>query len=135
HRKMIEQLILAGAFDETYSNRASLLASLDSAMEQGELFKEFVGQSSLFQNELQLETSYEEIEDFSQVKKLATEKELLGMYITIHPLQHYLKMLRKKGYVTANDAKQLSYHMNVAIIAIIQDVKTLLKTLVDRLAF
>src|SRR5699024_12488705 len=33
-------------------------------------------------NELQLETSYEEIEDFSQVKKLATEKELLGMYIS-----------------------------------------------------
>lgn len=135
HRKMIEQLILAGAFDETYSNRASLLASLDSAMEQGELFKEFVGQSSLFQNELQLETSYEEIEDFSQVKKLATEKELLGMYISSHPLQHYRKKLRKKGYVTANDAKQRSDRMNVAIIAIIQAVKTIRTKRGDRMAF
>src|SRR5699024_396345 len=39
NRKVMEALILAGAFDETYDNRATLLASLDEAIEQGELFK------------------------------------------------------------------------------------------------
>src|SRR5699024_4650836 len=37
NRKSIELLIMAGAFDETHPNRASLLASIDPAMEQGEL--------------------------------------------------------------------------------------------------
>src|SRR5690606_22229389 len=40
NRQTIENLIMAGAFDKIYSNRASLLASIDQAMEQGELFRE-----------------------------------------------------------------------------------------------
>src|SRR5699024_6908799 len=41
NRKTLELLILSGAFDEIYKNRASLLASIDQAIEQGELFGGF----------------------------------------------------------------------------------------------
>src|SRR5699024_2898897 len=71
NRKTLETLVMAGAFDEVYGNRASLLASIDQALEQGELFKEFSGQSSLFQDKLDLEENYVAIEDFSLMKKLA----------------------------------------------------------------
>ena len=37
-RNALETLILAGAFDETYDNRASLLASIDQALDRAELF-------------------------------------------------------------------------------------------------
>src|SRR5699024_11409246 len=47
-RKTIEILILVGAFDELYDNRASLLASLDQALERAELFGYMDGQGMLF---------------------------------------------------------------------------------------
>ncbi|HEX6594622.1 MAG TPA: DNA polymerase III subunit alpha [Bacillota bacterium] len=135
NRKVIEQLILAGAFDETYSNRASLLASLDQAIERGELFKEFVGQASLFQDELTLQMSYVDIEDFSQVKKLADEKELLGTYISSHPLQQYRKQLRKQGFVTIQNIQKLKERMKIKSTAIIQAVKPIRTKRGDRMAF
>src|SRR5699024_2018613 len=58
NRATLEQLILAGAFDELYDNRASLLASIDTAMEQGALFREFSDVPSLFEDKLELETAY-----------------------------------------------------------------------------
>ncbi|WP_338111371.1 DNA polymerase III subunit alpha [Oceanobacillus caeni] len=69
NRQTMENLIMAGVFDDSYSNRASLLASLDRAREQGELFSEFSSQSSFFQDELLFEMDYVQIEDFSIAKK------------------------------------------------------------------
>src|SRR5699024_11559493 len=53
NRTVIEAVIRAGAFDELYSNRATLLASIDTAMEQGELFKEYKDQPSFFTDALE----------------------------------------------------------------------------------
>src|SRR5690625_2140158 len=89
NRKSIELLIMAGAFDETHQNRASLLASIDPAMEQGELFREFNDQSSLFRDTIELQAAYVDVDDFSQMKMLADEKELLGIYVSNHPLKNY----------------------------------------------
>lgn len=133
-RSAIENLILAGAFDSTYSNRASLLASIDQAMEQGELFREFNDQPSLFQDTIDLEASYEEMEDFSQVKKLADEKELLGMYISSHPLKEYRKLLRVNGYLTLQQATAAPGKKKKAA-AVIQAVRTIRTKRGDRMAF
>src|SRR5699024_8054739 len=63
NRKVMELFILGGTFDMLHPNRASLLASLDQAMEQGELFREFNDQPQLFQDKIALEATYTEIED------------------------------------------------------------------------
>src|SRR5699024_2817201 len=55
NRGVMETLILAGTFDILHSNRASLLASLDQAMEQGDLFREFKDQPQLFQDKIDLD--------------------------------------------------------------------------------
>src|SRR5699024_2508469 len=89
NRKTMELLILAGAFDILYDNRASLLASLDKAIEQGELFREFNDQPQLFQDKITIEYSYMDIDDFSKMKRLDDEKELFGFYISTHPLVDY----------------------------------------------
>src|SRR5699024_9343361 len=80
NRQALELLILSGAFDDIYSNRASLLASIDKAMEQGELFREFQDQSTLFENQIELEANYIAMEDLTIMTKLTDEKELLGIY-------------------------------------------------------
>ena len=135
NRQALENLIIAGTFDETHSNRASLLASIEQAMEQGELFSDFSSQSSLFQNKIELEADYVDIEDFSQVKKLSDEKELLGMYISSHPLQAYRTRLRENGYVSLQNASELVGKRNIKTTAIIQSMKTIRTKRGDRMAF
>ncbi|PAV30392.1 DNA polymerase III subunit alpha [Virgibacillus profundi] len=135
NRKIIELLIMAGAFDETYSNRASLLASIDQAMEQGELFREFHDQPTIFQEKIELEASYVEIEDFSQVKKLADEKELLGIYVSSHPLTAYRKNLRDNGFVSMKNAENLIGNKNIKTAAIIQNHKKIRTKRGDPMAF
>lgn len=125
NRATMESLIRAGAFDETYSNRASLLASIDQAIESGELFREFTDQPNLFQDQLDLEPNYVVIEDFSQIKKLSDEKELLGIYISSHPLIQYRSVLRENGYITLQHAKELEGNKNVRSSVIIQAIKTI----------
>ncbi|WP_047985079.1 DNA polymerase III subunit alpha [Ornithinibacillus californiensis] len=125
NRATIESLILAGAFDETYSNRASLLASIDQAIESGDLFREFNDQPNLFQDQLDLEPTYVDIEDFSQIKKLADEKELLGIYISSHPLLQYRHSLRGQGYISLHHSMELEGKKQLKSAAIIQGIKTI----------
>lgn len=131
----IENLILAGAFDETYKNRASLLATLDQALDQGMLFREFSDQTSLFTEDLQLETDYEQIKDFSQLHKLATEKELMGMYMSSHPLKEYRKSLQRRNYKTFFMLQEERINQQVKSAAIIQRVKTIRTRKGESMAF
>ncbi|MGF7014355.1 DNA polymerase III subunit alpha [Ornithinibacillus bavariensis] len=125
NRQSLEALIMAGAFDETYPNRASLLASIDQAMEQGELFREFTDQPTLFQDQLDLVPSYVNIEDFSLVRKLADEKELLGIYVSSHPLKEYREKLRENGFITLDHAQDIHGKKVVKSAVIIQEIKTI----------
>lgn len=135
NRKIIENLIIAGAFDPLYPNRASLLASLDQAMEQGELFREFSDQADLFQEKIELEVNYEAIEDFSVVRKLADEKELLGIYVSSHPLKEYREKLRANGVVSLKNAKKLIGKKHIKSAAIVQALKMIRTKRGDTMAF
>ncbi|TRM12939.1 DNA polymerase III subunit alpha [Lentibacillus cibarius] len=134
-RQTLETLIMVGAFDELHDNRASLLASIDHALEQGELFKEFNDQSSLFQDGLHLEESYVEIEDFSVMKKLQDEKDLTGFYISSHPLKKYRRILQQHGYVSISKAKQLTGTRNLYSTAVVQAIKVIRTKRGDPMAF
>lgn len=135
NRQTMELLIMAGSFDDTYPNRASLLASIDHAMEQGELFREFADEASLFQDKMDLEANYVEIEDFSLMKKLADEKELVGIYLSSHPLANFREKLRMNGYVTMTQANNMPGKRSVKSAAIIQTIKTIRTKRGDPMAF
>lgn len=135
NRHTLENLIMAGTFDSIYSNRASLLASIDQAMEQGELFGEFYDIPSLFKGDLELEPSYTEIEDFSIVKKLSDEKELLGVYVSSHPLKEYRKALRANGFISLKDSSNHIGKRNMKTVGIIQNIKTIRTKRGESMAF
>ncbi len=135
-RAIIENLVLVGAFDSIYSNRASLLASIDQAIEQRELFKEFLDQPSLFQDQLEMVESYTEIEDFTKIKKLSDEKELLGFYVSSHPLKEYRKQLRRAGKITLSHAMKLVNTRKVIhAVVIVDTVKVIRTKRGERMAF
>ncbi|GAB4074994.1 DNA polymerase III subunit alpha [Barrientosiimonas marina] len=135
NRRTMETLIMAGAFDELHANRASLLASLDQAMEQGELFKEFNSQTDLFQDKLDIQEQYVAIDDFSLIKKLRDEKELLGQFVSSHPLTHYRAMLKKAGYAAMEDGPKLTNERHAKGAAIVQSIKPIRTKRGDPMAF
>ncbi|HLS36091.1 MAG TPA: DNA polymerase III subunit alpha [Bacillota bacterium] len=135
NRTAMENLILSGTFDELYPNRASLLATLDQALEQGELFKEFSDQESLFEFDIELEREYEQIDDFPQLQKLATEKELIGLYVSSHPLKEYRSKLKNNDYISIFKAKEMQAETFIKCAAIIEEVRTIRTRKGEQMAF
>ncbi|GAA0429550.1 DNA polymerase III subunit alpha [Lentibacillus halophilus] len=136
NRQVLETLVMAGAFDDVYPNRAGLLASIDHALEQGELFKEFSDQSNLFQDTIQLEETYVNIEDFSLMRKLQDEKELLGFYMSSHPLKKFRRALQQAGYTSLSRAKHMPPGArNLSGAAVVHTMKVIRTKRGDTMAF
>lgn len=134
-RNALETLILAGAFDETYDNRASLLASIDQALDRAELFGGEHGQSNLFQEELNMKPAYVEIADFTPIQKLRDEKELLDMYVSSHPLKQHRTRLTIEKFVTIQRAKNLPSRTKITSVVIVEKFKRIHTKRGDSMAF
>src|SRR5699024_6256405 len=103
-RITIETLILAGAFDETYENRASLLASIDQSVDCAELFGHH---HDLRPPNIEMKTNYVATEDATEVNKLQDEKHLIQMYVTRHPLPAYRNRLKRRRYTAVSKVAEL----------------------------
>ncbi|UOQ47159.1 DNA polymerase III subunit alpha [Gracilibacillus caseinilyticus] len=134
NRSIIESLILAGAFDELHDNRATMLASLDEAMEQGELFKEFDDQMRFFEGDLALDFSYTETDPFPVMHQLMMEKEVIGFFVSTHPLAEVRDKIRQIGYITIQQAIQ-SKQKKLKMAAVIQSLKVIRTKKGEAMAF
>ena len=101
NRKAIESLIRAGAFDDINDNRAVLMTVCDDAVKRAQKIAKTTGrdQISLFQlEEFEDETiaapDLPKVADFSKDIKLGMEKEMLGVYLSGHPLDEYAALIR-----------------------------------------
>ena len=98
NRSTIETLIKSGAMDDLGPNRASLMAGIDKAMQAGAsaLADRKSGQKGLFGDEQEDEgpTPLPGVPDFEEKERLQLEKEVLGFYLTSHPLAEYEQTLR-----------------------------------------
>ncbi|WP_067842946.1 DNA polymerase III subunit alpha [Amphibacillus sediminis] len=135
NRPIIERLILAGAFDQFGIERASLLATLDQAMEQGELFGGIDDQINLFSNGLHFTGDYQEVAPFNLIEKLGHEKELLGFYVSDHPLKVNRKMLRSHGVVSLDFIHNHPDQKSIHTAAVLQDLKSIRTKRGDSMAF
>nr|WP_263325442.1 DNA polymerase III subunit alpha [Neobacillus sp. Marseille-Q6967] len=98
NRKTLEGLIHSGSFDEFGEDRAVLLASLDVALEHAQLFKvDDDQQFALFTEEMQLKPKYVEVDPIRMEEKLAFEKDVLGFYLSDHPVSVYQDKLVQGG--------------------------------------
>ena len=96
NRSTVETLIKAGAFDSLQSRRSQLMAVVERAMQSGAaaLADRRSGQKSLF-GEIEEESPEEEIfqlpevPDWEEREKLLMEKEVLGFYLSSHPLEEF----------------------------------------------
>jgi DNA polymerase III subunit alpha len=95
NKRVLESLIKAGAFDSLGVHRAQMMAALDRAMELGARRQRETqsGQHGLFMGEGSPEPAptmeLPETPEWSEAERLAGEKEVLGFYVTGHPLEKY----------------------------------------------
>ncbi|PYL58518.1 MAG: DNA polymerase III subunit alpha, partial [Verrucomicrobia bacterium] len=102
NRKMLESLIKVGAFDFLGRDRAELFACIDQALASSAAAHRdrTAGQVSLFDEAITATTSTRKrsIAPWSDHEKLSYEKELLGFYVSGHPLDAYIDLFAAKNY-------------------------------------
>jgi DNA polymerase III subunit alpha len=94
NRRVLESMIKAGAFDSTGANRAQLTEALDRAIESGlRAWRDReMGQHGLFgflETHDKVEHPMAKLQDWTSEQKLAGEKEVLGIYVSGHPLDRF----------------------------------------------
>jgi DNA polymerase-3 subunit alpha len=104
NKKSMESLIKAGAFDEL-EERNCLLQNLESLLEYNREIKknQLTGQKNLFANfsESKEKMKLKPAPKAKNSEKLAWEKELLGLFVTSHPLEDLKAIFSKKTFPIA----------------------------------
>ncbi|MEK5173128.1 DNA polymerase III subunit alpha [Heyndrickxia sp. FSL W8-0496] len=125
NRNVLEGLIFAGAFDEFNQDRATLLASVDVAIQHAELVKPDETELDLFVDEelFHIKPKYLEVEPMKSIEKLNFEKQVLGIYLSDHPIGPYKNLLEEFSNLTI-DRCQTSQR-KVAMGGLILDARTI----------
>lgn len=131
NRKVVESLIKCGAFDSFKVLRSQLMAVLDNALDSGaQSQKEAAsGQISFFSmgesagGFKKQENDFPIIKEFPKNEILGYEKEILGFYLSGHPLAHYKTEIKEFAKYTIKDLKGIVEGQEVKIIGIISGVK------------
>ena len=95
NRKTLESLIVSGAFESVNPNRAQLLESVDDILSYAsrKQEEERLNQVSLFGDSanggLMQEPKLRVIEPWSNIERLNKERELIGFYLSGHPLDKF----------------------------------------------
>lgn len=114
NKKAVESLIKSGAMDCLCSNRAAHMGIYESLMDsaQASARNNIAGQISLFQinaEELDRTGTRElpDIRNFRSEELLSQEKEMLGVYLTAHPLDDYAELIQRNVSVTSRDLAEV----------------------------
>ena len=118
NKKCIESLIKAGTFSEFPETRATLLASFELITDtiQSYYKKGMNGQVSMFdlgnteedQNNLnEVKYNYKELPEMSEKELLSMEKEMLGIYVSGHPLEKIRNQIIATTNISSAQMKEI----------------------------
>ena len=110
NRKAIESLIRAGAFDDINPNRAVMMAVCDDAVQRAQKRAKTGGGNQLsifqmdgFEDEALVSPALPQLADFPLDSKLGMEKEMLGVYLSGHPLDEYRDLIENNISARTSD--------------------------------
>ncbi len=102
NKRTIESFIKAGVYSGLHSNRRQLMMSYVQILDSiaADKKKTLTGQMTLFDfagedEKQEYEVTMPEVEEYSKEQLLAFEKEVLGIYVSGHPLEEYEARLQK----------------------------------------
>lgn len=110
NKRTVESFIKSGAMDSLHATRRQLMMVYAQVMDQvtQERKKSMTGQLSLFdfvsdEDKAEFDVHYPKVGEYDKELKLAFEKEVLGIYISGHPLEEYEKLLLKNVTAVTTD--------------------------------
>ena len=125
NKKCIESLIKAGVFEEFEQTRATLLASFEAIIDtiQSGKKKGFDGQVSMFDLGTQEEKEerekhkyhFEEYDELPERELLSMEKEMLGIYISGHPLEKLKEQIIHSTNINTLELSTISEQSNASM--------------------
>jgi len=127
NKKTFESLIKTGAMD-AFGSRAAMLSSYEVLLEQSHKQKKAIasGQVGLFGDDdahKGFSAIISDVPELTQSELLGFEKELLGFYLTTHPLEPHRTMLEKRAFTQVTDLASDRIGDRIALAGIIVNVK------------
>jgi len=125
NKRVVESLIRAGAMDGLEGTRAQRFAAIEGAMESAQRTqKDLVsGQAGLFGGIFSQDDQPAErlpnVPDWASREKLAGEKEMIGFYVTGHPLEEYADKVKELATHDSSSIATLSRGKEVALCGIL----------------
>lgn len=131
NRRVIESLNKAGAFASTGWSRRQVEHSLDSAMSQGQLNQKerAAGQTSLLELMGDADETSEtmqpkpDVPEWPENELLAFEKEMLGLYVSSHPLARHARILDRYTSHSLASLNELREGTEVVLGGLVGNVK------------
>jgi len=129
NKRVLESLIKAGAFDSLGARRAQLAAVLDRAMELGQKRQRESesGQHGLFVGgpDAAPPPPFElpDVPEWSEAERLAGEKEVLGFYVTGHPLEKYTARLATLTRHDTSSVEEMAHEAPVTLAGILRALR------------
>jgi DNA polymerase-3 subunit alpha len=137
NKKSLEALIKSGALD-SFGERMQMLLSMDILLEYNKESIEKTGQDSLFLGSTNKQFSSLTLVDTPAVsikEKLAWERELLGLFISGHPLDEYREKLEKSG-VSIKELKENKKSGEVVVVGgCVEEVKPIMTKSGEKMLF
>jgi DNA polymerase-3 subunit alpha len=147
NRRGLEALIHVGALDPLNPNRKQLITDLDPVLDwsSSRAKDKAVGQASLFDlmgggaastdgGGFEAAPSAPATEDYPQDERLKLEKELLGFYVSDHPLKDVQRSAKILAPISLGDISDYSEKLDVSAIALVSGVKPVTTKKGDRMA-
>ena len=134
NRKALESLVKCGAFDRLGGHRAQYMACLEESIAGGQVMQRERqnGQMTMFSlmdpqsREDLIRDRLPDIEEFSDKERLALEKEMLGFYISGHPLEQYRPLLERMAQLTpCAELKEARDRSDVSVGGIVTEARSI----------
>lgn len=141
NKKTLEALIKAGAMDNFGYNRNELLSGFTKFIERAEGVRKEreVGQTSLFDlgedtgNENQV--NLDKLEPWSRALTLSYEKEVLGFYLTDHPLRGLEVVAKAYGAQPIENLIKIEGKAKIHVLALVSSLREIITKKGTRMAF
>lgn len=146
NRRVIESLIKCGAFDFSGHKRSGMVSVLDAAIDRAQSIQkdEADGQLSIFSiiNDKQGDSamsspvpSMSDIDEYPEKEMLAFEKEILGFFISGHPMDEYESECRKCLCTQMSMLSEAQDKSNVHVAGLVGGIKEITTKKGDRMGF
>ncbi len=131
NKRVIESLIQAGAFDSLPGHRAQLLQMLDETIKEAAKWRKEREELQIEMFDFDLgekpnwEVSYPDVPPFTAGEQLEFERELLGLYLSGHPLDDYEDAIEQSGLSRLMNLHEAADDSIVAVAGMVVSLKAI----------